>query len=265
MPGIFTKKKESYNIVNKNAITGKQVKEANRRLYDEVAECYEEIDGRRSSALKMWLRGNLSNIKEQVSGSCLLDIGSGSGLVTNCAKGLFSPRVGVDLSFEILKAHSHTFDLGVNADVDNLPFADNSFDVVTCFAVLHHLYDFEGLVAEVARILKPGGIFYSDHDMDQTFNRRFKIPLSFYRMIHNAKAKYVNAKKEITSDLYDLTEWQQNGVMIEHIIDLLTKKNFSIKVKYHWFGLNPITDFLFGGKEYGCGWGPIVSLEGVKK
>ena len=43
-------------------------------------------------------------------------------------------------------ANRNAFDLGVTADVDSLPFADNDFDVVTCFAVLYHLYAFEGLV-----------------------------------------------------------------------------------------------------------------------
>ena len=253
------------NNVDHQEVTGEQVKAANRRLYDEVAASYEEIDGRRSTSLKTWLRENLSVIREQAPGGSLLDIGSGSGLVTDCAQGLFSSRVGTDLSFEILKAHRRAFDLGVNADVDHLPFAANSFDVVTCFAVLHHLYSFEGLVAEVARILKPGGIFYSDHDMDQAFNQRFRGPLACYRRIHNAKAKYVNANKEITSELYDLTEWHQDGIVVARLINLFSKENISLKVKYHWFGLNPITDTFFGKRSFGRSWAPIVSVVGVKE
>lgn len=40
-----------------------------------------------------------------------------------------------------------------------LPFADDSFDVVICSEVLEHIPDFKGVLAEIDRVLKPGGIF----------------------------------------------------------------------------------------------------------
>ena len=48
--------------------------------------------------------------------------------------------------------------LGVG-DGLQLPFADDSFDVVICSEVLEHIPDFEGVLAEIDRVLKPGGIF----------------------------------------------------------------------------------------------------------
>ena len=159
--------------IDRGKVTEQVVKAANRQFYDAVADRYEEIDGRRSPALEAWLRNNLVSIRQRVHGGRLLDIGTGSGLVTRCAEGLFMSRIGIDLSSRILVANREAFDLAVTADVDNLPFADNSIDVVTCFAVLHHLYDLKSLVSEVARVLRPQGIFYSDHDMDAAFSKRF--------------------------------------------------------------------------------------------
>ena len=45
------------------------------------------------------------------------------------------------------------------ADAENLPFADNSFDRATCRIAPHHFPNVARAVQEVARVLKPGGIF----------------------------------------------------------------------------------------------------------
>ena len=46
-------------------------------------------------------------------------------------------------------------------DVTDLPFDDNSFDVAHCHAVLMHVPDTSKTLAEVMRVLKPGGIIAS--------------------------------------------------------------------------------------------------------
>ncbi len=45
------------------------------------------------------------------------------------------------------------------ADAEQLPFADARFDLVTCRIAPHHFPDIPRFVAEVARVLKPGGTF----------------------------------------------------------------------------------------------------------
>ena len=52
----------------------------------------------------------------------------------------------------------------VPADAENLPFADNSFDLITCRIAAHHFPDVFRFVQESARALKPGGRFVvQDH------------------------------------------------------------------------------------------------------
>ena len=51
-----------------------------------------------------------------------------------------------------------TFHVG---DVTDLPFEDDYFDVAHCHAVLMHVPDTGGVLAEVMRVLKPGGIISS--------------------------------------------------------------------------------------------------------
>ena len=46
------------------------------------------------------------------------------------------------------------------ADALNLPHPDCAFDAVFGFGVLHHVPDWQGALAEVGRVLKPGGIYF---------------------------------------------------------------------------------------------------------
>ena len=48
------------------------------------------------------------------------------------------------------------------ADAHEIPFTDNSFDAVFSLAVLEHVLDPYKVVAEMLRVLKPGGILYSE-------------------------------------------------------------------------------------------------------
>jgi len=64
-----------------------------------------------------------------------------------------------------------------NADMDELPFSDNTFDEVTNEYLFEHLKDRRLFLSEVYRVLKPGGSFYM-----QTDNAGFLL-------YHNKKSK----------------------------------------------------------------------------
>lgn len=252
------------DMPGRNVPGAAEVKEANRRFYDAIAEDYESIDGRRSPELRWWLNDRMAELRKLAPGGRLLDIGSGSGLVTRCAEGIFEHRVGTDISPEILAANSDAFDEGVAADCDDLPFEADSFDVVTCFAVLHHLHNFDGLVSEVQRVLRPGGVFYTDHDMDVRFYNRFRLPLNIYRRMRNAAAKYRRASTEISDELYRLSECHETGIDVDKLRDLLAARKLDTDVRFHWFGLSRPTDLIFGKRSFRRGRAPLVSVTAVK-
>jgi ubiquinone/menaquinone biosynthesis C-methylase UbiE len=71
----------------------------------------------------------------------------------------------------------------IEGDGARLPLADNSFDSVTCFTMLHHVPSREQqdrLFAEACRVLKPGGVFAG---IDSRLSPRFRILHLFDTMV----------------------------------------------------------------------------------
>jgi ubiquinone/menaquinone biosynthesis C-methylase UbiE len=234
-------------------------------LYDAVAGNYEAIDGRRDATLAAWIRSRLERLAHGHGNDLLLDIGSGTGMVTRTAGGIFSRTIALDLSPGILAAAGPVADQRIAADTDALPIADESVNVVTCFAVLHHLYDTAAMAGEVARVLRPGGAFWSDHDMDSAFYNRFRWPLKAYRRLRATDRKYAHAAPGMDAQTYTLAEYRENGVDGKRVVAQLRKAQLEPHARFHWFGLTPLTNRLFGQRERARGWAPLLSIVATKR
>lgn len=94
----------------------------------------------------------------------VLDVGSGAGQIARHVIKYADPGAHitcVDLSFEMLRRARRRVGLRrvehLAADLTRLPFCDASFDCVTCGYVLEHLPEARLGLAEMARVLEPGG------------------------------------------------------------------------------------------------------------
>jgi ubiquinone/menaquinone biosynthesis C-methylase UbiE len=94
----------------------------------------------------------------------VLEIGVGIGCDTEllCRSGF--DVFGIDLTDQAVEAtKARLAHYGFKADIrqgdaEHLPFAENSFDAVFSFGVLHHTPDTQKSIDEVYRVLKPGGV-----------------------------------------------------------------------------------------------------------
>lgn len=88
----------------------------------------------------------------------LLDAGGGTGRVAAMLHGRASRLVITDLSAPMLQeAQAKQVACPVQARAERLPFADSHFDRVVVVDALHHFANQSLAIAELARILKPGG------------------------------------------------------------------------------------------------------------
>jgi len=97
--------------------------------------------------------------------SVLLDIGCGTGWAVRAAAEMVGPggsAYGVDLSPQMIQsatkaAHGIENAHFKTANAEKLPFEASSFDFIICTMSFHHYLDPGKAVAEMARVLKPGG------------------------------------------------------------------------------------------------------------
>ena len=97
------------------------------------------------------------------TGKLVLEIGCGIGVDGVEWADAGNHYIGLDFNFPSCRITRNRFiDAGqygtfLNGDAENLPFADDTFDLIYSFGVLHHTPATEGAVREVYRCLRPGG------------------------------------------------------------------------------------------------------------
>jgi SAM-dependent methyltransferase len=117
--------------------------------------------------------------------SIVLDLGAGAGNMSQMNfRGLTGLICGVDLDPRVVE--NPLLDEGRVADAKNLPYDGNRFDVVFSDNMLEHLDEPRRVFAEVARVLKPGGVF-----LFKTPNKWHYVPI-IARLTPHGFHQYLN-------------------------------------------------------------------------
>lgn len=136
----------------------------------------------------------------------ILDVGCGTGLNVQLL-GRYGEARGVDMSPDALEICRRRGVENVSLhQAGELPFATESFDLLTAFDVIEHIEDDRGALLEFKRVIRPGGTlliytpalpwFYGEHDRIVEHKRRYmagelrnKIEGAGYELLH---LSYVN-------------------------------------------------------------------------
>jgi 2-polyprenyl-6-hydroxyphenyl methylase/3-demethylubiquinone-9 3-methyltransferase len=139
-------------------------------IYDTVADRWWSDDIRWVRTLKNLVPGRLEWFDRQIDwqGKAVLDLGCAGGFMAEALAARGADVTGIDPAanaIDAARAHAHTTGLRIGYDVgvgEALPYDDSSFDAVVCVDVLEHVADLNMVLSEVARTLRPGGLFLFD-------------------------------------------------------------------------------------------------------
>lgn len=160
----------------------------NNQLYDTYGDrWYTAYDDpvallRAESKTKVpWVASKLAGLGVSSSAS-LLDVGCGGGFLSNAMAELGFNVTGLDISSDSLLVAARHDRTGrvryLQGDAYALPFADASFEIVTAMDFLEHVEEPERAIREIARVLKPSGVFFY-----HTFNRNPASGLIVIKMV----------------------------------------------------------------------------------
>jgi len=139
-------------------------------IYDSAADRWWSDDIRWVRTLKNLVPGRLSWMDGQIDwpGKAVLDLGCAGGFMAEALTARGAQVTGIDPADQAIEAarahaategHAITYDIGVG---EALPYDDAAFDAVVCVDVLEHVQDLPAVMAEAARVLRPGGVFLFD-------------------------------------------------------------------------------------------------------
>ncbi|MBY3197962.1 ArsR/SmtB family transcription factor [Rhizobium laguerreae] len=149
----------------------------------------------------------------------LLDLGTGTGRILELLSGLYRRATGVDASRDMLSVARANLDKSRitkatvrHADILNLPFEGQDFDLVTIHQVLHFFDQPDIAIAEAARMLRPGGrlvvIDLAPHTLEYLRDEHAHVRLGFS---HQAMSDWLRKAGLDVEQVVDLHPGQQSG------------------------------------------------------
>lgn len=139
-------------------------------IYDTYADKWWSDDIRWVRTLKNLVPGRLKHFDTLIDwqGKQVLDLGCAGGFMAEALSKRGAQVTGIDPAGDAITAarqHAQAEGLRIAYDVgvgEALPYDAAGFDAVVCVDVLEHVTDLQKVMFEVARVLRPGGLFLFD-------------------------------------------------------------------------------------------------------
>lgn len=180
----------------------------NKKSFDDQAEIYNSTNTVHYSGNAKKGCVYVADIVKDTEFNSMLDVGCGTGyMFTKLDIDKNKKYIGIDFSEKMLevakKYNPDNIDF-VIANAENLPFDDNSVDLITCVHSFQFYENLDKSFKEMYRVLKPGGkCIISDAGLNGTIGRFcckmieifFKNKLWFYNGIHRVEGRGMTKRR----------------------------------------------------------------------
>jgi len=228
-----------------------KVIDANIAIYKTISKHYDSCEPHYRPENIEQVENKLKEIFKETNATKMLDLGCGTGFLINIAKKYVGQIDGVDVSRDMLdkvdKSGKATINLHVN-DTGSFPVEKATYDVVTAYSFLHHLFDIKPTLQTAFNALKKGGVFFNDLDPNfyyweqiNSLEREGNYDPIIKREIEMVTYKDEDIEKTfgVSKDDFNHAEFGKNiagGFREEHLRQVLLEVGFSqVEIFYFWF------------------------------
>ena len=162
-------------------------------------------------------------------GGTFLEIGCGRGAGASLIRQEFAPGVlcAMDLdiqmirrAFRYLPAEQSRSISFLTADALHLPHPGGVFDAVFGFGVLHHVPDWQAALSEIARVLKPGGVYF----LEELYPSLYQNFITKHILLHPTQNRFRSADLRDALDAANFTVRSSLELKLLGILAVLIKE-----------------------------------------
>ncbi|MBA2522349.1 MAG: class I SAM-dependent methyltransferase [Solirubrobacterales bacterium] len=224
---------------------------ANVELSAQLASSYNESEPHYRPENVARVAAKLEGVIAETGAERMLDLGCGTGFMIDIARTRIDRIHGVDASPAMIGRVDTeagpaevTIEVGDTGDVD---LEEGTYDVVTAYSFLHHLYEVGPTLRTAARALRPGGKLYVDLEPNRHFWDAIAAldraaphdPIIEREIAMVADHEGVALDVGVDAETFNLAEWgktERGGLGEEEMTSALAEAGFaSQRFFYEWF------------------------------
>lgn len=240
----------------KKTTNKKSIYNANIHYHTVLARTYDDTQPHFRIENAVQVKKRIEGFARATDAQRLLDLGCGTGFALSLSHRYFEESYGIDITPGMLcrasrmtRGYRKSNIKLIRGFSDRLPFKDSSFDVIVAYGFLHHLPLLLPTLKEVRRVLKKGGLFYSDQDpnyyfwrdmrsisRDKNISNLLEIERdSISRVVQKIRKIYKNKLDKKTIQMAEYLK-SKGGFKENTVRGLFSRSGFKkIKYEYTWF------------------------------